>query len=404
MSAPAELTARRASAYLALVLVTLTLLVAGVVFVVSASAVVGLDHAGEPLLYVNRHLVAVALAVVTLLVTLHVDYHLWRRWSPFALGIVLVLLAMVLVTGEPVGGAKRWLELGPLNLQPSELAKLALTFTVAMLLDGRDVTLAVGVRRTLLLTGATAALVLAQPDLGTAVVLVAIVVGLLFAAGVPGRLFVALGAMAVPLGAVAVVAADYRRARLVGFLNPVEERLGAGYQTYQSLIGLAEGGAGGTGIGAGQAKWGWVPNAHTDFIFVIVGEETGLVGGLVVLGLLGFIGVIGFRIAARASDTFGRLVAAGITTWLMAQSFINVGGVVGLLPVTGIPLPFMSFGASSLVATAAAAGVLANIARAASATAPSGTRRDTQSQPSARRPAGRRASSAHKPVAVGLFE
>lgn len=364
-----QLATRPDGTYVTLVITVLTLLVAGVVFVVSASAVVGLDHAGEPLLYVNRHLVAVTLAVVTLLVTLNIDYRFWRRWSLGMVAVVLVLLVMVLVTGDAVGGSRRWLEVGPMSVQPSEAAKLALVVGSAMLLDCRDSTFAVGVRRTLLLTAATAALVLVQPDLGTAVVLIAIVAGVLFAAGVPGRLFVALGAIAVPLGAIAVVAADYRRARLVGFLNPVEERLGAGYQTYQSLIGLAEGGTGGTGIGAGQAKWGWVPNAHTDFIFVIVGEETGLVGGLVVLALLGLIGIIGFRIAARCVDPFGRLLAVGITTWLMVQSFVNVGGVVGLLPVTGIPLPFMSFGASSLVVTAAAAGVLANVARRSSSAA-----------------------------------
>lgn len=387
MIAQHDLPTRPPLTYVTLVLVVLTLLVAGVVFVVSASAVVGLDHAGEPLLYVNRHLVAVALGVVTLLVTLNVDYRFWRRCSLALLGFVGVLLVLVLLSGETVGGSRRWLELGPLNVQPSEIAKLALVFTAAALLDCRDTSLAVGVRRVLLVSGAAAALVLAQPDLGTAVVLVAIVFGVLFVAGVPGRLFAALGAIAVPLGAIAVIAADYRRARLVGFLNPTEERLGAGYQTYQSLIGLAEGGAGGTGIGAGQAKWGWVPNAHTDFIFVIVGEETGLVGGLVVLGLLGLVGVIGFRVAARTLDPFGRLVAAGITTWLMVQSFINVGGVVGLLPVTGIPLPFMSFGTSSLVVTAAAAGVLANIARQTNT---------TSAQPAPPVP--------RRPVAVGLFE
>ncbi|HCB34821.1 MAG TPA: hypothetical protein DEP69_06705 [Acidimicrobiaceae bacterium] len=218
-------------------------------------------------------------------------------------------------------------------------------------------------RPLVLFVGAGCALVLAQPDLGTMTIIALTAAGMMFAAGVPARLLAGLALLAVPLTAVLFMSADYRRARITGFLHPVEERLGAGYQTFQSLVGLANGGITGTGLGNGEAKWGWVPNAHTDFIFVVVGEEMGLTGAAAVLGLLAVVGVLGFRTAQRAPDYFGALLAAGVTVWLMVQTFVNVGGVLGLLPITGVTLPFLSYGSSSLLVNSAAAGLLLNVAR-----------------------------------------
>ncbi len=352
--------------YVALLAVILVLLLTGVVLVLSASPIVGINDGGEPLLYFRRHLYSAGLAVLVLLVTLSIDYRFWRRFAIPLVAVSMALLAAVLVVGDVVSGSKRWLDFGLFNVQPSELAKLALVIAVAVFLEQRYHDLAHNSRSMLPLlavVGGGCGLVVLQPDLGTSVILAAIAMGMMFSVGVPGRYLMRLALFATPALALLFLAADYRRARLTGFLNPIEERLGAGYQTFQSLVGLAQGGVTGSGLGAGQAKWGWVPNAHTDFIFVVVGEEMGLLGGLAVIALLTLVGVLGFRTARRAPDIFGSLMAAGITIWLMLQTFINIGGVLGLLPITGVTLPFLSYGSSSLLVTAMAAGILLSITK-----------------------------------------
>lgn len=375
MSAPTR-TRLRASAdassrapslrYATLLAAVLLLLLTGAVVVLSASAVVSLDHRGQPLSYFWRHLSSVGLAIVVLMVTIGVDYRRWRRLAAPLAGVSALGLVAVLAVGDVVHGSRRWLDLGPITVQPSEIAKLALVVSVALFLETRRHELDVSrrvVRPLVLFVGAGCALVLAQPDLGTMTIIALTAAGMMFAAGVPARLLAGLALLAVPLTAVLFMSADYRRARITGFLHPVEERLGAGYQTFQSLVGLANGGITGTGLGNGEAKWGWVPNAHTDFIFVVVGEEMGLTGAAAVLGLLAVVGVLGFRTAQRAPDYFGALLAAGVTVWLMVQTFVNVGGVLGLLPITGVTLPFLSYGSSSLLVNSAAAGLLLNVAR-----------------------------------------
>ncbi len=214
-----------------------------------------------------------------------------------------------------------------------------------------------------LLASVAAGLILLQPDMGTALVLACITLALLLGGGVPlarlARLLVALGLLALAVG----LLDPYRRARLLSFLDPSSHASGSGYQVLQSLIGLGSGHLTGLGLGSGREVWGLLPNAHTDFIFSVVGEELGLVGTLVVLGLLGALGFFGLRAAARAPDRFGAVVALGLVAWLMSEAVINMGAVVGLLPVTGIPLPYVSFGGSSLVITLAASGILVNVAR-----------------------------------------
>jgi cell division protein FtsW len=214
----------------------------------------------------------------------------------------------------------------------------------------------------LLVLGVSGILILKQPDMGTALVLSCIAFGILFMGGVPmGPIVKVLGAFA----AVAVVvglADPYRRDRILSFLNPGAHQSGSGYQVWQSLIGLGSGHLFGLGLGGGRQKWGTLPNAHTDFIFSVVGEELGLVGAVVLLGLFFALAWFGLRAATRAPDRFGSLLAVGITTWITSQAVINIGAVVGVLPVTGIPLPFISFGGSSLIITLAAVGILLNIA------------------------------------------
>ncbi len=352
--------------YAALLAAVFLLMVIGVVLVLSATSATGSESASQPMRYFIRHAWSVGVAIVVLLVALGVNYRHWRRLAiPLATASVVSLL-VVLVIGRRSSGARRWIDLGQFSIQPSEVAKLALIVALAAFLDARSGQIARPdriLRPAMLMLTAVCALVLLQPDMGTTLILAGIGVGMLFVAGLPGRDLAKIAAMVVVAAPLLAYAAPYRRARLAGFLDPIAERTESGYQTFQSLVGLAQGGLRGTGLGAGQAKWGWVPNAPTDFIFVIVGEEMGLLGALGLLTLLGVVTIGGLRTSQQAPDMFGTLLAAGISIWFVLQTLVNIGGVVGLLPVTGVTLPFLSFGGSSLVVTSAAAGLLLNVTR-----------------------------------------
>jgi cell division protein FtsW len=352
--------------YVALLAIVLLLLLTGVVLVLTASTVASIDETSGSLFYFSRHVQFAVAGLLAMLVTLRIDYRWWRKASLVLVSTSVAGLITVLVVAREINGSKRWIEAGPINVQPSEFAKLALVVALATFLDSRRNQLAKR-HRILHPVGLSMAVVcvlmMLQPDLGTALILLAITGGMLFAAGLPGRQIAAMSSVVGTLGFLAALAAPYRRSRMLGFINPIDSREDAGYQTFQSLVGLANGGVTGVGLGEGRAKWGWLPNSHTDFIFAIVAEELGLVGGLIILGLLGAVGVLGFRIAQGAPDFFGGLLAAGITVWLMVQVVVNMGGVLGLLPITGVTLPFLSFGGSSLLVNAAAAGVLLNVAR-----------------------------------------
>jgi cell division protein FtsW len=215
----------------------------------------------------------------------------------------------------------------------------------------------------LLVTGFACVLILAQPDMGTAMVLGCLALALLFVSGVRlGPVMKVMAALA-GIALIVAVASPYRRTRLLSFLDPSAHGSSSGYQVMQSLIGLGSGHLFGMGIGRGQAQWGYLPNAHTDFIFSVIGEQLGIVGALFVLALLGGFIWLGIRAAMQAPDRFGALLALGLVAWVASETLINIGAVVGVLPVTGIPLPFISFGGSSLVITMAAAGILINVAR-----------------------------------------
>jgi cell division protein FtsW len=264
-----------------------------------------------------------------------------------------------------VNGARSWIGAGFFRIQPAEVAKLALLLFCADLLARRAHRMGEA-RLTLVpilaVVGVTASLMMMQPDLGGSIVLGAIVFAVLFVAGVP--LLRLTGVLGVGGAAALLLAlsAPYRRARVLSFLNPSQDPGGTGYQLNQSLNGLASGGWFGTGLGESASKYGYLPNAHTDFIFAIIGEELGLLGAMLVVGLfLGF-AVLGVKAALRAPDLFGTLIAAGVTAWILAQALVNIGGVIGLMPITGLTLPFVSFGGSSLLVTMAATGVLVNVA------------------------------------------
>jgi cell division protein FtsW len=279
-------------------------------------------------------------------------------------------------------GASRWLGTGSLQFQPSELAKLALVLFAADVLSRREGKRDWAYRAgpVIIALGIFAILIMKQPDMGTAVVLCCAGAAVLFVAGMPVLPMLALAGAGALGGGVLAISASYRAARLTSFLNPFAHASTTGYQSVQGLIALGGGHWVGTGLGQSLASWGYLPNPYTDFIFAVIGQETGFIGSLVVLGLFAAIGVVGTQVAWRAPTTFESLLAAGITAWLLSQAIINMGAVAGLLPVTGVPLPFVSYGGTSLVIVLFATGLLANVARrsAAGATGAS-SRRTTQS-------------------------
>jgi cell division protein FtsW len=351
-------------------IVTLVLCVLGLVMVLSASAFTSLQQYGSPWSIFEHQVLWMAAGAVVLVWASRVDVSLWRRLRLPMLAASFALLVAVLVprVGKIAGGSSRWIGTSSVHIQPSELMKLALIVFVADLVARRARRTDPGTALVVPVVSfyaLAAVLIVRQPDLGTAIVLGCIAFGMLFAGGASlGSLAVAGLVLAVPAGAF-VLSVPYQRARLTSFLNPFGKASGAGYQQAQSLVALGSGHVGGVGLGRSAATWGFLPNAHTDFIFAVIGNELGLVGSIAVLLLFGVLAWCGVRAACRSRDRFSALVAAGVTCWIVSQAVINIGGVVGVLPVTGVPLPFVSFGGSSIVVVMAATGILINIARRA---------------------------------------
>ena len=296
-----------------------------------------------------------------------VPERLLRRFVPLILAGTFVMLVAVLFGGNRINGARAWLNFGSFAVQPAELAKLALVIYTADLFARRADRMH-EVRATLwpalVVLGMASVLVMAQPDLGTVIVMTSIVLAVAFVGGSP---LVPLAGTTIAAGLIAaffVLSAQYRRDRWLVFLRLSQNRNGLGWQVWQSLVGIASGGLTGVGLGASKAKWGYLPEAHTDFIFAIIAEELGLIGVIVVVLMFVLFGVLGIQVASRAQDRFQMLLAGGITAWMLVQAIINIGGVTGMMPLTGLTLPFVSFGGSSLLVSMAAAGLLLNVARA----------------------------------------
>jgi cell division protein FtsW len=351
-----------------LVVLVAILCAVGLVMVGSASEEISIEMYGSAWAIFLRETLWMAVGALCFVFSCRADYRGWGRFRNVLLVVTFLLLLAVLVPGIGVnsGGSSRWVGFSEFRVQPSELMKLALAVFGADLIVRRE-HLKGGARRVVgplgLVAGAAIVLIICQPDMGTALVLCCITLTLVFASGVPmGPVMKGLGIVA-GLALVVGLVEPYRRARLFSFLNPGAHASGSGYQVVQSLIGLGSGHLFGLGLGAGRQKWGYLPNAHTDFIFSVIGQELGLVGAVGVLFLLGAFAWFGLRVAGRAPDRFGSLLAVAIVAWITAETVINVGAVIGVLPVTGIPLPFISFGGSSLVITLVAAGILINIAR-----------------------------------------
>jgi cell division protein FtsW len=350
---------------------TAFLVVGGLIMVLSASSVSALAEHGDSFRYFQRQAAYAVVGVGALWLTSRMRYEVWRRLAIPLLVLTIAMLGLVLhpTSGIEAYGSSRWFELGPVTVQPSELAKLSLVvFAAAVLarkwgrLDEPGHLMIPLLPVGLLVCG----MVMLQPDLGTTVIISGTVLLLLFAAGVRLRYLSIAGVVATLVGFALIFSADYRRVRFLSFLHPWDDARNTGYQLAQSLIALGSGGLTGVGLGASRQKWQYVPNAHTDFIFSILGEELGLIGEVAVLVAFGAVIFAGIRIAATTRDVFGRLLAAGIVSWFGLQALVNLGAVTGLLPITGVPLPFLSYGGSSLVVSLAAVGILVNVATSSS--------------------------------------
>jgi cell division protein FtsW len=345
----------------------------GLPIVLSASAPGAILAGGSPWSYVIRQCIYMGFGVSAAVVVSRTPVAIIRKLR-FVLPLVaLGLLVVVFMPGigHYAGGSSRWIGIGPIQLQPSELVKVAMVVFAADMLarraKRRDQWNAF-VRPLLSFMAVAAVLIVRQPDLGTAIVLGCITFSMLFAAGTRLRLLVVPGGAVCAIGAAVALSATYSRDRLLSFVNPFAHASTSGYQVVQSLATLGLGGVTGSGVGASVTPWGFLPNAHTDFVFAVIAGNFGLVGALVVLAGFGAFGWAGFRIAARERDPFARFVAIGVTCWVLAQAVINIGGVVDALPVTGIPLPFISYGGSSLVVVLIGVGLLFGIARRQPAT------------------------------------
>lgn len=364
----AETQARLSIRLVALLLGSVAVLaVVGLGTLWSASSVVSLREFGVSTYYLSRQIAWLGAGGLLAGLGAVVPYRLYRRLAVPIHLVSLAGLVAVLAIGHRVGGATSWLRVGGISLQPSEFSKLALVVFLAAVLESRQHLLVWFSRYFWLVVGSlgvTTALILLQPDLGTVLVLGGSALVVLIASQAPllYSLATAFGGGLFGLGF--AWSAEYRWQRITSFLDPFADRFDTGLQAVQGLLALGTGGWFGVGLGASRARWEFLPNAHTDFLFAILGEEAGLIGGLCVLTLFVVFTLTAIAISMRAPDGFGRLLGLGITGWISIQALINIGGVVGLMPITGLPLPFMSVGGSALVAELAGVGILVNLAKA----------------------------------------
>jgi cell division protein FtsW len=382
--------------YHLLVLVTLALVAFGLVMVYSASSARALLGADDPAYYLKRQALYAVAGVLALVLLSRTDYRRLRHVAGPLLLASFVLLVAVLAIGTAVNGARRWIPLGTLTFQPSELAKVALALWTAGLLARRPAPETLGdlVRPIGLVVGAACGLILVEPDLGSALAIAIMVAAVLLVAGTPVRTLAAGGGIAGMLVLAAIWLEPYRRARIFSFIDPWHDPQGAGFQSVQAMIALGSGGIFGVGLGESVQKIYYLPEASTDMIFAIIGEELGLVGVLAVIGAFALFAYAGLNIALRCHDPFGKRLAAGLTALVCGQAAVNVSAVMGLAPLTGVPLPFVSYGGSSLVVSLASVGILLNIAVnhgvAAVSEVPDRRRRNSRARPARAR--GRRSA------------
>jgi cell division protein FtsW len=350
----------------ALLLAVAALTAFGLIMVFSASEVQGWLWFHNPAYYFEHQLIWLALGLVLLFAAASIDYHRLRplAWPLGVVTVVLMVLVLLPHFGVEVNGARRWLRLGPLQMQPAELAKIAAIVFMALWLErhrDRLSSLENGVVPFLALLGFTILLVILERDLGTTLIVAGILLAQFLVAGGRKRHVLLLALIMVLCGFLFIRMEPYRLQRILAFINPWSDPLNTGFQAIQSVVALGSGGFAGLGLGHSIQKYQWLPFAHTDFIFAIVGEETGLLGTSAVLALFGLFAYRGYRVALKAPDAFGSLLACGVTTWIALQALINIAAVTVTLPTTGIPLPFISYGGSSLAITLLSVGILLNV-------------------------------------------
>ena len=355
-----------------LFIATLVLVCASLVMVYSASAVIALEKHQHPSFFLFKQATFALLGLVLMPVLMRVDYRNYRQpivlWT--ALGLVGLALVAVLF-GPRINGARRWFGVAGVGVQPSEFAKLAVIFFVAAILErrmDRIDDLRYSLVPVAIVLGGIVGLILLQPDLGTALSIIVIVAAMVFAAGINYRYIIGLMLVLLPAAYVVLMSADYRKRRMLAFLDPWQDPLGDGFQVIQSLIAVGTGGVFGRGLMAGVQKLFYLPYPETDFIYAVIGEELGLAGATVVLACFCVIAWRGLRTAMRAPDRFGAFLALGLTAMVVVQAFFNISVVLGLLPTKGIPLPFVSFGGSSLLMSMIGMGILLNVSQYASST------------------------------------
>ncbi len=342
------------------------LIVIGLTATISASSTVGITRrGGDQYFFLKRQLLGVGIGVIALVLTSRVPYRIYRKLSMPAFAATLALLVVVLMLGAEEGGGRRWLLVGPFSIQPSEIAKLTVILALATILERKQKLLGdlghfLGPLALILVP--TTFLVMKQPDLGTSIILGVGTMAVVLVSSAPFRYVAGATGLGGAVAAGLAISDQYRLDRITGFMDPWADAGDTGYQLIQSYYALGTGGLTGVGLGASRARWSYLPNAHTDFIFSIIGEESGFIGGILVIGLFAIVAATGWIVASRAPDQFGRMIATGITAWISVQALVNIGGVLGVLPITGITLPFVSYGSSAVIVTMAALGILVNVA------------------------------------------
>ena len=350
-----------------LVIAVLALAILGTVMVFSASAVrADTEHAGDGYYYFKRQIFFLVAGIMALVVGAAIPYGVWEKSVIALLGITVFLLVLVLTpAGYTANNASRWFRIGPVSLQIGEFAKLVMVMYMARYLASRGERIRSEPKLIippLAVMAVVFFLVASEPDLGTAMFIGMLGCVMLFVSGVPGRFLAGIGLAAMPVIAYLIMAKDFRVQRMKAFLDPWKEYDGSGFQLVQSYVAFGDGGLFGTGLGAGKSKLFFLPESHTDFILSVIGEEMGFVGVAIVLALFGVLIVKGMKVSAAAPDSFGAILGAGLTLMIGLQALINCMVVLGLLPTKGLPLPFISYGGSSLLTSMIAAGILMNVA------------------------------------------
>jgi cell division protein FtsW len=347
-----------------ILLVVLILMGLGIVMVYSSSAILAADRFRDSLYFLKKQALFGTGGVLLMLVVMNLNYHVWQKLAYPVLGLSFLLLALVLLVGTKAGGSTRWLQIGPLSFQPSEFSKLALVIFLSYFLikkGERIKAFQFGFLPAIVISGTMILLVVNQPDFGVALFLGIMAVVMLFVGGTRLSYIFSLVLLGIPAVYYLIVKVPYRLQRIMSYLNPWNDPQGASFQIVQSFMAFGAGGVFGSGLGQGKQKLFFLPAPHTDFIFSVVGEEMGLIGAIIILGLYLVFTVRGVQVSLGAPDEFGTYLGLGITCLISLQTIINMGVVLGLLPTKGLTLPFISYGGTSLVMSLVSVGILLNI-------------------------------------------